>query len=204
MKRKAPGVFRKGKRSEDVDDDEEENDYEKTIYTLGNKVYFYEAIEAASILHLKKLIFDLERELRDESGRFGFEPHIELHLYSYGGDVFMGLDMYRCISNSKIPIDTYVDGMIASAATFLFLGGRRRRISEYGHILIHQLSTDFWGKYEDLKDEYDNSKALMACIKDLYEKTSRMPRTKLNQILKRELYLTSADCIKYEIAHEVY
>ena len=65
--------------------------------------------------------------------------------------------MYSHIKKSNIQIDTYVDGMIASAATFIFLAGTNRYIGEYGHILIHQLSTEFWGKYEASRLSASNS-----------------------------------------------
>ena len=188
---------------EEDEDDQHNDDYQNTIYTLGNKIYFYQDICAETILHLKKEIHNLEKNLTELKAQYSIEPVIELHLYSNGGDVFMGLDMYSHIKKSTIQIDTYVDGMIASAATFIFLAGKNRYIGEYGHILIHQLSTEFWGKYEDLKDEFNNSKALMANIKDLYQKNCSLPKTKLNEILKRELYLSSDDCIKYRIATSI-
>ena len=186
---------------EEDENETERSEYQTSIYTLGNKIYFYQDICAETILHLKKEIHQLEKELNGIKNTFNIEPIIELHLYSNGGDVFMGLDMYSHIKNSSIQIDTYVDGMIASAATFIFLAGKNRYIGEYGHILIHQLSTEFWGKYEDLKDEFNNSKALMANIKDLYQTNCSLPKNKLNEILKRELYLSSEDCIKYKIAN---
>lgn len=191
----------KCQNDDDDDDHREPNDYLTTIYTMGNKIYFYEDICAETILHLKKELYLLEKQLTDVKTKFNIESIIELHLYSNGGDVFMGLDMYSYIKNSTFQIDTYVDGMIASAATFIFLAGKNRYIGEYGHILIHQLSTEFWGKYEDLKDEFNNSKALMANIKDLYQTNCSLPKNKLNEILKRELYLPSDDCVKYKIAN---
>jgi len=188
---------------EEDDLDEHLEDYQSTIYTLGNKIYFYQDICAETILHLKKEIHNLEKNIAELKIKYSIEPVIELHLYSNGGDVFMGLDMYSHIKKSTIQIDTYVDGMIASAATFIFLAGKNRYVGEYGHILIHQLSTEFWGKYEDLKDEFNNSKTLMANIKDLYQTNCSQPKTKLNEILKRELYLSSDDCIKYRIATNI-
>ena len=60
-----------------------------------------------------------------------------------------------------IAVHTYIDGLIASAATFLFLAGKKRFMTENSNILIHQISTGFWGKFEDLKDEYKNTTELM-------------------------------------------
>ena len=43
----------------------------------------------------------------------------QFNLYSDGGDAFMGLSLYDFILQNKVPIYTYIDGMIASAATFM-------------------------------------------------------------------------------------
>lgn len=189
-------------RNSDADEEEVESvdSFEKTIYKMGNKVYFYEDIYAESILYLKRLIFEVSNELKTVTNKYNLDPVIELHLYSNGGDAFIGLDMFNYIRNNTVQVDTYVDGMIASAATFLYLAGTKRYISDYNHILIHQLSTSFWGKYEDLLDEYNNCKSLMNCIKDLYKMNTKIPKTKLDNLLKRELMLNADDCVKYNVS----
>jgi len=48
---------------------------------------------------------------------------------------------------------TVADGFCASAATFVLMGSKHRRIMPHAHLLIHQLSTGAMGKYEELKDE---------------------------------------------------
>ena len=185
-----------------VVEEEEEvlKDLDESVYSSGNKVYFYEDIDGRSILKLKGVIEELVVELNKVREKYQTSPHIDLHLYSNGGDVFIGLDMYNYIKRSSIPIYTYIDGMIASAATFLYLGGERRFISDYNHVLIHQLSTSFWGKYEDLTDEFKNSKSLMNCIRDLYKINTKIPSKTLNELLKRELLLNTAECLRYGVA----
>lgn len=180
--------------------EEEKINLDDTIYGSGNKVYFYEDIYGESILKLKKVIEKIAIELGEIKTKYHTDPHIELHLYSNGGDVFVGLDMYNYIRRSPIPIYTYIDGMIASAATFIYLAGEKRFISDYNHVLIHQLSTSFWGKYEDLMDEFSNSKSLMECIRDLYKTNTKIPKTKLDNLLKRELLLNTEECLKYKVA----
>lgn len=44
-------------------------------------------------------------------------------------------------------------GFVASAATFLLLAGAERLAMPNAHILIHQIRTGFWGKFNDLLDE---------------------------------------------------
>lgn len=181
-------------------EDEVDVKLDETIYSSGNKIYFYESIDSKSILKLKQHIEELSIELNEVKQKYQTEPHIELHIYSNGGDVFIGLDMYNYIKRASIPIHTYIDGMIASAATFIYLAGNKRFISDYNHVLIHQLSTSFWGKFEDLTDEFQNSKSLMNCICDLYKTNTKIPKKTLDELLKRELLLNTNDCIRFGVA----
>ena len=179
------------------DEEEEEEIMEETnIITKGNEIYYYGDINKNEILKLITHIKDLNTQLQIQSILYNFQPCIHLHLYSNGGDAFMGLSGYDFIKANPIPIYTYIDGMIASAATFIYLAGHRRFMSENATVLIHQISTTFWGKFEDLKDEYKNTDELMKIVKRIYNSHTTMKKKQLDEILKRELLLTYNDCTK--------
>ena len=166
------------------------------INRMGNKIYFYEEIHKDTILELIKQIQLLTYELELQSSKYGFEPHINLHIYSPGGDAFMGLSIYDFIKNNNIPIYTYIDGNIASAATFMFLAGEKRFMSPNATVLIHQVSTSFWGKFEDLKDEVKNTTEIMKIVRNLYSENTTMKKKDIDAILKRELFLNYMECEK--------
>lgn len=195
-------VIKKKKRNSKIfknkEDEEEEIDTETSIEpkikSIGNKIYFYDDVESDNILELKNCICELNSTLIMESMKYDFEPVINLHIYSSGGDVFMGLSMYDFIKANKIPIYTHIDGMIASSATFIFLAGKRRFMSENAMVLIHQISTSFWGKFEDLKDEYSNSQKIMDIVKRIYKENTTMSKNQMKNILQRELYLNYQAC----------
>ena len=48
---------------------------------------------------------------------------------------------------------TVIDGFVASAASFMLLGGAERRASSRSFLLVHQLRGTFEGKYCDFVDE---------------------------------------------------
>ncbi len=179
---------------EDNNETEESELY--NIITKGNEIYFYEDIDKEQILQLISQIKDLNYNLQIQAFQYGFQPIIHLHLYSNGGDAFMGLSAYDFIRNNPVPIYTYIDGMIASAATFIYLAGYRRFMNRTSTVLIHQISTTFWGKFEDLKDECKNSTELMKIVKDIYSSHTNMKKKNLDELLKRELLLTYNDCSK--------
>ena len=190
---------KKRKLQNNNDIDNENNDEEKNkfnITTHGNEIYYYEDIYKEQILELIQQIKNLTSELQYQSLCYNFEPNINLHIYSDGGDAFMGLSIYDFIKRNKIPIHTYINGNIASAATFMYLAGTKRFMSPTSTVLIHQISTTFWGKFEDLKDECKNTTELMKIVKDLYSENTLMKKKQLDDILKRELFLNYTECEK--------
>lgn len=188
---------KKRKLQNESDDENEDNNENKfNITTHGNEIYYYEDIYKEQILELIYQIKNLTNELQYQSLRYNFSPNINLHIYSNGGDAFMGLSIYDFIKSNKIPIHTYINGNIASAATFMYLAGSKRFMSPNSTILIHQISTSFWGKFEDLKDECKNTTELMKIVKDLYSENTLMKKKQLDDILKRELFLNYTECQK--------
>ena len=78
-------------------------------------------------------------------------------------------------------IETIAEGTCCSAATFMLLGGKKRMIGKHAHILIHQLSAGFMGKYKDLRDELKTCKKIMKMMKVC----TRVKRRFLNQSLRK-------------------
>jgi len=195
--------FNKKRKRNNSDTSDEEN-IEKTIniITKGTHIYFYDDVDTPQILELISQIKDLESSISINSFRNQFKPVIHLHLYSYGGDAHLGLSMFDFLQNLSIDVYTYIDGLIASAATFIYLAGKKRFMSPYSYILIHQISTNFWGKFEDLKDEVENTTKMMKLCTDIYSKNTSMKKKYIEQILCRELYLNFDECKKYNFIKE--
>lgn len=195
--------FNKKRKLENNEDEEEvEVGTNLNIKTKGNVVYFYEDVNKISVLELINQLRDLEIDLLHIKETYEVEPVIKLHIYSNGGDAFMGLSAYDFIKSLKIPVFTYIDGLIASAATFIFLSGKRRFMSNNGTVLIHQISTCFWGKYEDLKDEIKNVNELMNISKRIYKDNTCLKKKEINKLLKRESYLNYEECLRIKFITE--
>lgn len=173
------------------------------IKVIGSTIYFYEHINEETIIKLKDIIINLNNGLSKKAQKYNFDPVIHLHIYSYGGDCFMGLNSYTFIKNNPIPIYTYIDGFIASSATFLFLGGIKKYINPTSMMLIHQLSTNFQGKFQELKDEFSNSSNIMDIIRNIYLENTNIKKRKLEDIINTESMLTSKEIMSYGLADEL-
>ncbi len=98
---------------------------------------------------------------------------------------------------------TPIDGSAASAATLISVVADKRFIHQNSFMLIHQLSSVMWGKYEEFKDEMENLDMLMSRIKDIYKEHCSIPKKELDEILKHDLWLDSAKCVKWGLVDEI-
>ena len=73
------------------------------------------------------------------------------------------------MESSMSPIYTIIEGYAASAATMLSIMGEKRYMHKNAHMLIHQMSSGFWGKMEEIKDEMKNLKRLEKVITKIYK-----------------------------------
>lgn len=186
----------------EMDDNEELEE----VRVCNNNVYFYTEITRKTILNLSEELTKLEKELLTMQSDYQLEhpPKIFLYINSNGGDAFSGLSAMSMIQNLKVPVVCIADGIVASAATFLLLGATGgRKIRKNSCILIHQIRTEFWGKYAELQDELKNSKNVMRNISKIYESKSNLPKEKIDALLKKELYLTDKKCIRYGLVDEI-
>ena len=104
----------------------------------------------------------------------------------------------------KTPVYTYIDGFAASAATLISVVGEKRYIRPNAHMLIHQLSSGSWGKMQELEDDFENNKGLMDKIIDIYRENAKIPKTKLKEILKHDLWWNVDTCMRYGLIDELW
>ena len=70
-------------------------------------------------------------------------------------------------------------------------------------MLVHQLQSVMWGKYQEFEDEMENLKRLMKMIKDIYKEYTRLPMKNLDEILKHDLWFDAETCLKYGLVDEI-
>jgi ATP-dependent Clp endopeptidase proteolytic subunit ClpP len=177
-------------------EDRSRNEYE-CIRVEGSDVFFYSEVSQESVTELCTAV----KKIETFQTACGCSPAISIHIQSEGGDLYAGLACMDFLRGAKAHVTTIVEGMCASAATFIYLGGDVRNVSPNAYVLIHQLSGDMWGKFEDMKDEMRQCEKLMRHLKKIYLKETTLPENKLDRLLKRDLYLPYKKCLKYGLIH---
>lgn len=190
--------YKKRVRVASEESDDEGDDYDSTLVRNGSHIFFYCDVSSKSVLRLFKLLTEANQE-----GVKVSPPQVTLHLHSHGGDAYAGLAAYHHLLDNPIPVTTVVDGMVASAATFLLLAGSMRIAKRFGFVLIHQVSTGFFGKYNDMIDEMQNTHDLMQTFRKMYLSHTSLTEERLESLLRSERALDASTCLNDGIVHVI-
>ena len=181
------------------------NDDNNIVSSINNVIYFYSEVNRPKNLDLNRKIDSMSKTLVNRSNSLGLKepPPIKLHINSFGGSLFAGFSTVDYILNSPVPVHSIIDGCAASAATIMSVVAEKRYMNRHSVMLIHQLSSGMWGKYEEMKDSMENCDLFMEMIKKIYNEHTDMPKKKLNEVLKRDLWFDAETCLKYGLIDEI-
>uniref|UniRef100_A0A6C0KCJ9 Protease n=1 Tax=viral metagenome TaxID=1070528 RepID=A0A6C0KCJ9_9ZZZZ len=161
-----------------------------------NHIFFYSDVDQNTCLDLNRKINDLNKELLKYAIDYDCEPpNIYLHINSNGGCLLSALSTVDAIKNSRIPIISIVEGCAASAATVISMVCQKRFITPNSFMLIHQLSTGVYGKYEEIKDDFINDTKFMERMYALYREHTDMNDTKIKAVMSRDIWWDMEECV---------
>ena len=180
-------------------------DKNNVVETANNRIYYYSEVSRQKILTLNKSLKNLNDNLLNQAQLLNLDDaaNIYLHINSFGGSVFAGLSAVDYVKSCDVPVVTVVEGCAASAATLFSVVGTHRQIRSNSFMLIHQISSGMWGKYEEMKDDMENCDLFMRIIKDIYNEYTKIPKKKLNEILKHDLWFDAETCLEYGLVDEI-
>ena len=170
---------------------------------VENNLYFYGDITEANALELNAALYELDKKLSVTNVFLDIKPVINLRINSFGGSLFAGLATVDVIRNLNSAVHSFIEGAAASAATIITVAWDERYIGKYSKMLIHQLSSGVYGKYNELEDDMENNKHLMQTIKDIYKEYTRIPMKKLDEILSHDLWFDSKTCLRYGLVDNI-
>ena len=185
-------------------DDEDEDYEEANVKVLNNNIYFYCEVSKESILDLNYNIEELSNKLMILSIQNGIDPiPIKIHIQSDGGEVFSAFSAVDTIKNCKVPVHTYIEGCAASAATIISVAGHKRYITKNSHMLIHQISSSFWGKMNEFEDEMKNLNLLTKYVTNIYKQDTKLSVKQMKEMFKKDLWMPAEECFKMGLVDEI-
>ena len=120
---------------------------------------------------------------------------INLHIQSGGGSLLPSLSSIDLIRTLDMPVNTFIEGYAASAATLISVVGAKRFITKNSVMLIHQLKMGTeYSKFNEIQDYYSNAETLMEIVRNIYLENTKLDKEVLNELLNKDLWLNSTFC----------
>lgn len=145
----------------------------------GGALYLYDAIGGWDGI----AAMDVIKALAGVSGP------LDVHINSYGGVIFEGAAIYNALDNYRQAdgnsITVYVDGVAASAASFIAMAADEIVMAKNATMMIHDGSGLVWGTADDMRDTADLLDLLSDTIAETYAaRTPDTPATEWRDVMR--------------------
>ena len=163
-----------------------------------NHIYFYDDVSTETCLELNRTLIEMAKDLQLHSLEYDTKPaKIYLHINSNGGELLACFSTVDYIKNCPVPVVSIIEGSAASAATLISCVCHERYMTPSSYMLIHQLRGGYWGKYEEMEEDLENSKKFMEKIYEIYEEHTKLGRKELKKLLRKDKWWDYDTCLKY-------
>lgn len=132
-----------------------------------------------------------------------------VHINSPGGEIFDGLAIYNSLKQHKATINIFVDGLAASAASFIAQAGDTVTVARNAQMMIHDGIAMAYGNEKDMRDTADLLATLSNNIADIYHQAAKRRGTLDNSmeyfrgLMKAETWMNGGEAVDLGLADVV-
>lgn len=128
---------------------------------------------------------------------------LNLRVNSPGGDVFEAAAMLQALDEFPGQIEVDIDGLAASAASYVIMAGDTIRVANNGMLMIHNPSAIVWGSASEMLRMADLLTKVKGQILDTYQRKASASRDQLSVWMDAETWLTGQEAVDAGLADEV-
>ncbi|MCK9496753.1 MAG: Clp protease ClpP [Dehalococcoidia bacterium] len=128
---------------------------------------------------------------------------INLHINSPGGEVFDGIAIHNALVNHAASVTVFVDGLAASAASFIAMAGDRVVMAKHATMMIHDPWGFTVGDARDHRKQADLLDRLGDTIADIYLDRAGGTRQHWRDLMLEETWYSDREAVEAGLADEV-
>ena len=140
---------------------------------------------------------------------------IHLRIDSPGGDVFAARAIHTAIKQHKAKVIAHIDGIAASAASFIAMAADEIEIVDGGFLMIHKALSffDIFGYFNDdnlteLTDTITKERGILGKVDDSiatdYAKRTGIDKAEILTMMKADTWLTADEALKMGFVDRIY
>jgi ATP-dependent protease ClpP protease subunit len=161
----------------------------------GNDFYLYNIIGG----------YDGITSLQVAEALSGMNGDINLHINSVGGSIFEGATIYNLFANYKRGnVRSMVDGVAASAASFVAQAAKEVVIAHNGTMMVHDANGGAFGTSKEIREQADVLDLLGNTIADVYAKKTGKKAADWRKIMQSgDTWYNAAESVRVKLADRI-
>ena len=128
---------------------------------------------------------------------------INLYINSYGGEVYDGVAILNVIRRAKAHVRIQVDGIAASAASFIAMGGDELVMGRNAELMIHDASSIVWGNAEEMTKEAGSLDRISDNIAAVYAERAGGDVSDWRAAMKAETWYSAEEAVAAGLADSI-
>ncbi len=149
---------------------------------------------------------EAEMMIYDEIGAFGItasqfvkdlkaikSKKISLRLNTPGGEVFGATAIYNALEDHPAEVVAHIDGVAASAGSFIAMSADEVRMAENAYLMIHEARGGAFGEASDLQNVADTLEKMNDNIAGMYEAKTGKKKPYWRKMMNDETWFTAAE-----------
>lgn len=136
---------------------------------------------------------------------YAVDPGAKIHLRinSPGGSVFAARAMEQALRDHKGGVIVHIDGLAASAATFIAMAGEEVIMGKGAMFMIHKAWTGMWGNANDLRKEADLLDKIDGTLAETYATKTGKDVAQISGWMAEETWFTADEALEHGFATSV-
>jgi ATP-dependent Clp protease protease subunit len=139
-------------------------------------------------------------QFRKDLAKLSNVSTIDVRINSDGGDVFAGQAMYSLLNQHPAKIIVHIDGLAASAASFIAMAGDEIEISEAAFVMIHEAVGIVRGRAGDIRSYADMVDKANDSIVAIYTARTGQDEKKVRKWMTDETWMTGKEAVTNKFA----
>lgn len=130
---------------------------------------------------------------------------VTIRIHSGGGSVYEGLAIYDLMRSSDANITVIVEGMAASMASAIALGGDVIKMTENAFFMMHPPSSGQWGDKTAMQSTVNQLEQCEKRLIEIYKERTTADESVILDWMKpnQDTWIDSENCLKMKICDEV-
>jgi ATP-dependent Clp protease, protease subunit len=163
---------------------------------MPNELYIYDVIGES---FFESGVTD--KSVRDELKKFKNTEPLDVRINSPGGSVFHAVAIFTMLSQWKGHVNIQIDGLAASAASYIAMAGDNVTMAEGGMLMIHNPWSMAVGNAEDMRKAADMLDKVGGNLVKAYVARTGKSADDIASLMEAETWLSVDEALEHGFIH---